>query len=272
MCKMRKTISVCFLATAVCACIGGGGTAQHGSEGQDSIRVEWDSVTFHEIHRPMGDGDDKPSCAIDVCVETAVGHTKADSCISRTIAAAVLGDSLRLTPAAVHHFADSVKNGYTEEMSTLYDPDDEYTFRYQYVFDVKGARMPNSKDGVTAYKASVRVYQGGAHDGYAEVCVNMDARTGRELLSSDVFGEDKTARVKELIERQLMDDNGAETMEQLRDSTGITMLGEVYVSDFNFLLLKDGVHFIFNPYDIAPWATGLVEVKLTYRQLEGCLK
>jgi len=269
---MRKSISLCLLVAAVCSCGGGGGTAQHESEGQDSVCVEWDSVTFHETLRPMGDGDDKPSCAIDVCVETAVGHTSADSCISRAIAAAVFGDSLRLTSDAVHNFADSVKNGYTEEMNTLYDPDDEYTFRYQYIFDVKGARMPDSKDGVTAYRASVRIYQGGAHGEYAEVCVNLDSRTGRELLSSDVFKEDKTERVKELMERQLMDDNGVETSEQLRDSTGITMLGEVYVSDSNFLLLKDGVRFIFNPYDIAPWSTGLVEVKLTYRQLEGCLK
>ncbi len=270
--EMKKIISLCFLSVAICACTGGGGNTA--GEQCDAVReyAEWDSVTCKECSRPMGDEENKPSCSVDVSVETAVGRTPVDSSISRAVAAVVFGDTLCLCPDAVRHYADSVKRSFAEEMSEFYDPDDEYAFRFHYTYEVRGGRVSDSKEGMVAYRASETAYQGGAHGSFAEVCLNMDASTGRELFLSDVFKEDKMDRVKELMEQQLMADHGMKSMEQLRDSTGITMLAEVFVSDYNFLLLKDGVLFVFNPYDIAPWAVGTVEVKLTYDQLEGCLK
>ena len=100
--------------------------------------------------------------------------------------------------------------------------------------------------------------------------LNMDSKSGKVLQVSDVFADE--ASVLRLMQGQLLVDNGCETVEQLREKTAILMLGDLYVSDNNFLLLDDGVLFTFNQYDIAPYSSGVISVKLSYQQLKGCLK
>jgi hypothetical protein len=39
----------------------------------------------------------------------------------------------------------------------------------------------------------------------------------------------------------------------------------------NFLLLKDEVRFVYNRYDIAPYALGAIELALPYDKIKDCL-
>ena len=63
------------------------------------------------------------------------------------------------------------------------------------------------------------------------------------------------------MEKQLCDDWEAEDMEELREQTGITMLGDLYLTN-NFLLKNDSIEFLFNQYEIAPYAAGLISVTI----------
>ena len=58
---------------------------------------------------------------------------------------------------------------------------------------------------------------------------------------------------------QLCEDWKAEDLADLQEKTGITMLGDLYLTN-NFLLKKDSIEFLFNQYEIAPYSAGLIDV------------
>ena len=102
--------------------------------------------------------------------------------------------------------------------------------------------------------------------------LNLNKKTGHAILRDDFFQKDKLSDVKHLVEKSLMEHNGCTTMSQLVERTGICSLGEVYVSDNNFLLLQDSVEFIYNPYEVASWANGLITTRVAYSELAPCTK
>ena len=58
---------------------------------------------------------------------------------------------------------------------------------------------------------------------------------------------------------QLCEDWEAKDLADLQEKTGITMLGDLYLTD-NFLFKGDSILFLFNQYEIAPYAAGLISV------------
>ena len=63
------------------------------------------------------------------------------------------------------------------------------------------------------------------------------------------------------MEEQLCKDWEAKDLADLQEKTGITMLGDLYLTN-NFLLKGDSILFLFNQYEIAPYAAGLISVTL----------
>ena len=63
------------------------------------------------------------------------------------------------------------------------------------------------------------------------------------------------------MQDQLCKDYEVKDIAELQEQTGITMLGDLYLTN-NFLLQGDSILFLFNQYDIAPYAAGLISVTL----------
>ena len=75
----------------------------------------------------------------------------------------------------------------------------------------------------------------------------------------DVVPADKEGLVLKQMEEQLCKDWKAKDLADLQEKTGITMLGDLYLTN-NFLIKGDSIIFLFNQYEIAPYAAGLISV------------
>ena len=64
-----------------------------------------------------------------------------------------------------------------------------------------------------------------------------------------------------IFQKQLCKDWEAQNLADLQEKTGITMLGDLYLTN-NFLLTGDSIMFLFNQYEIAPYAAGLISVTI----------
>ena len=105
-----------------------------------------------------------------------------------------------------------------------------------------------------SYRCDDWAYTGGAH-GMTTVHVGtLDRKTGRKLALDDVFPKDGQGELARTL-RGKATEALARKQQQLFD----------YVSDGelltdNFCLMEDGWHFVYSPYDIAPFAAGVVEI------------
>ena len=77
----------------------------------------------------------------------------------------------------------------------------------------------------------------------------IDLKTWRKLSVADVIPEDKREEALAKVKKGVITQIGGE--ERLQ--------GKVYLTE-NFCIDKDGLHFIFNEYEVAAYSEGNIEV------------
>jgi hypothetical protein len=143
----------------------------------------------------------------------------------------------------------------------MYDPESDFNDMFQYHFAVSGKPLDNGRDDILSYKMTTDCYLGGAHGSYMVNYYNFDMNTGKLLDIKDIVPADKEQAVLKAMEEQLCKDFGATDLPDLQSKTGITALGDLYLTN-NFRFKGDSIQFLFNQYEIAPYAAGLIKVTL----------
>lgn len=148
---------------------------------------------------------------------------------------------------------------------SLGQPIAPYEYKADYVV------MHSDSARLISVKFEVHEYTGGAHGNFSFVVFNMGRVKGKvqRLMLGDFFESDTTyrKRVADLLLAKLKQDEGALFV---RDGTVDSLTND----QLNlFVVQPDGLVFLFNPYDVGPWSSGAIQVKLTVEELgEGLNK
>ena len=118
----------------------------------------------------------------------------------------------------------------------------EFSSKYEVVY-VDSART------IFSYRAEGYFYTGGAHGNRVVKVGTVEVKTGRRLTVADVIPlemrRDALVRVKKAVIAEI---GGEENLQ-----------GRVRLTE-NFYIAKDGVHFVFNAYEVASYAHGCIDV------------
>lgn len=269
---MRKKILLLPLLALACACTGYQTGKQTDGEvlpADSATGVVLDSISLH-LRKHLVEGQDAPSYDIALNVLAAKGDDDASRLFNEELCRTFFGAEGITVDSAMHFLADSLSASYTADLNDLYDRNTEDTFTFQYTYDQKGTVDEDSYPGLAAYTMTLSTYLGGAHGSYSISCLNLNLSTGRAIRCADFFQKDRLVNVKQLVEKSFMDKNGCNSLDELVEKTSIGSLGEIYVNE-NFLLLADSVEFVYNPYDVAPWACGLITTRVAYSDLAPCI-
>lgn len=125
------------------------------------------------------------------------------------------------------------------------------------------------KENLLVYAVMVEDYQGGAHGSWQVTYFNIDLDDQVTISEQDLFGADYQPKLKEVIIQQLMADNGVSTPEGLIEQ-GFFPTEELQLNN-NFWINDKGIHYLFNQYEIAPYAMGPIEVTLPYDSIKHLL-
>lgn len=131
-------------------------------------------------------------------------------------------------------------------------------------------RVACQKDEHLCMEVMVEDYTGGAHEYAYSQMLNMDLKNRKVLSLEDLFTDDFHETLCDRILERLLKDYRASDLEELEDK-GIGVLGPIEPSN-NFILSDKTITFIFNPYDIASWADGRIDVELELSDLKDILK
>jgi len=243
------------LAALICACTGQGGSFGSGTE-----TLDWDSTSL-SIERPIAPDEDL-CYQIKLRIDTLAGESE----LARQFAS-MLRDSVFCVrgPLSIQEamtaYADSIEAAWKSDLAEYYEPESEYKDMYQYYYALDGSPVENDNDSVLSYQTTLDCYLGGAHGSYVVLYYNFDKASGKLLNVEDVVPAEKEMLVLMAMRDQLCEDYQAKDLAELQEKTGITMLGDLYLTN-NFLLKKDSIAFLFNQYEIAPYASGLIEVTI----------
>ena len=117
-------------------------------------------------------------------------------------------------------------------------------------------------------KNDMENYLGGAHGAYNTTYTNFDMKTGNVLYIKDIFKKGSDSKLSKMIEAAIRKQYEVKANEKLTDAGFFE--NKIYPNE-NFAITKDGIDFLFNHYEIAAYALGVIEVKFTYSELDGLL-
>ena len=176
-------------------------------------------------------------------------------------------DGLSDVPVACERWVAATLESYSddlEDFSEDYDEDDAWMFNFEY------SRTGHFGDAckvrqLQTYNASYNEYTGGAHGMYSFVADVYDMTTGEIISEEDLFSPGYKAGVAKLLASALDD--------YLADSdTDREMLFSMPEPNGNFCVSDTHVTWVYNPYEIAPYAMGAIELSVSWDDLKPFLK
>lgn len=117
----------------------------------------------------------------------------------------------------------------------------EYKSKYEIIYTDRSRT-------IFSYRYLGFSYTGGAHGATIVGIGTIDVATGRKLTVADVIPADKRAEALARVKKAVVEKIGAENLS-----------GEVTLTD-NFCVAADGLHFVFNEYELAAYCFGAIEV------------
>lgn len=128
-----------------------------------------------------------------------------------------------------------------------------------------------NKDGKLSMLASNYAYTGGAHGIYREYCVNYSVSDGKFVHLKDIFPGLDTPTGKKAYNNVLKPILTAKAEKVLAGSSMSLLTDEVEPTG-NFSFSDTGIVLRYQPYQIASWAAGVVEVPLTWHEIADIKK
>ena len=170
--------------------------------------------------------------------------------------------------------ADSFANEYTtryQNLLPLYNQDQvdsKKTEWYNYHYILKTDIEQGYKEA-SVYHVYLDYYEGGAHGISQHLTINFEQSTGRQLTLSDVFVPGYERPLSTILQKALCAYAGADNIKGLKNQ-GYLYSMDMFPSE-NFILGEDAITFIYNPYEIAPYEKGSIELKLSYSEVDDFL-
>lgn len=116
-------------------------------------------------------------------------------------------------------------------------------------------------------------YQGSVHPETQHLSVNYDLVTGNTLSLTDILTEETTADALYALVIDVLSTNASEyyLFSDYQDLLKPYFGSNIFRSE-NWYLSPDGLCFFFQPYEIAPYASGVIVAEISYEKLWGIIK
>ncbi len=232
--------------------------------------LEFDSIQVNETAH-LFDDTAKPACNLVVnftCVDRSTDETMKDS-LNQYFQALCFGNAyLNLPPQeAVQRYKEQYVSDYRNDLEELYRKEEKkfgdasqkawYSY-YKYI----QSQVQFYRKDLLVYRTRYEEYTGGAHGIYMTSFLNLDLRTLVPIQLDDLFADGYEEALTDLLWNQLMADNRVTTRKELED-LGYGSTGNLAPTE-NFCIGQEGITFLYNVYEIAPYVMGAIEITLPY--------
>ena len=249
----------------------------NGKNSTENTDIITDSVKIETVI-PLKNDTNSAACRVTLnftYAEKTSNPALKDS-INRNLLRDLLGYGYENMPVkqALDSFkTDYIKN-YKDEMTQLLEGESEFSFDensgiFNYSKDLKCRMIYNANDIIT-FRADVYEYTGGAHGLSNSFLFNFDVKNGQRIRLNDIFTKNYEEKLDEMLIQQLLKDNEVSDIKELEE-LGYFVTSPIFPTD-NFYFDDKNIIFLYNPYEIAPYAMGSTEIKLPIKELTFLMK
>lgn len=241
--------------------------------GMNGDSLEFDQLT-KDVERKLTNDKNSPLCKVHLQVNYASdSNGERARLVNDAIGQKLFGVTGLPIRQAVDSFANKYADDYIKNLSRFYQEDKGNEQRrpwYEYHYVATTSVRQGREGRVSVYLITFDYYEGGAHGINQQLTMNFDNKTGRLLTLDDIFVPGYEMRLNKILLKALRELVEAKDLRELHDK-GYLYSMDMYASE-NFILDDEAITFVYNPYEIAPYALGSTELKIAYKALADILK
>ena len=244
----------------------------HGIEQVSTALNVQDTIKVDEKYDYAFSGEEAPTLAVNISLPVVRLSSVAATARMDSTLALTLFDEQATLKEACNRFVDKRKNDF-DEMHDEYlnaKGNDMPAFFFSLYDMIEGKAQIGYKDCIT-YIVAHEEYNGGAHPNTYINITNFDPVSGNEITLDNIFKEGYEEPLTAILTNQLMKEAQVSTIEELRDKGILFFDTEMFVSN-NFIPEDDSITFLYNRYEIAPYAAGEILLTIDYNTLKEIMK
>jgi hypothetical protein len=264
---MKKLLALCFIAFLF-ACQSDNkdskvtdSLSQAPAPKLDTLTYVYDSVKVYS-KTPVSSDKRVTDTAKAVIQYPVFKDTVLNNYLEKTVVAAANSN----VDAVYANYA-ALANGFIKSFDT-YQKDNED--RIQTWFLDARLRVLLQEPGFICFSLDNLDYMGGAHGNQSSRYLNYDLTTHRLIKLDDLFKPGSKAELVKIAEGIFRKNEGLSPTASL--ANGYFFTNNQFALNENFLILADGIEFLYNPYEIKPYASGKTRLMIPYEQIKALIK
>lgn len=233
------------------------------------VSLASDSIAFRYIHYSQVDKNCDSSKA-EECTRFVVQYPLFQSDEPELDAVYQLLDSLIEIPPGYSRIEEALQQRAENFLQEYYATKEEFPEHPPWLME-KIATVMLNQSGLLSIKFIDYYYMGGAHPVRNIYFYNYDLRQKKKLRLDELIKPEGKVDLLRIAEKKFRRTWG------IPDTSTFSHYGFEFPEDRfklnqNFLLGKNGITFLFNSYEIAPYAMGITEFKIPYREIAAIVK
>jgi hypothetical protein len=169
--------------------------------------------------------------------------------------------------AVMKETADEILNNYQLQE---YDTTNISSSYYELLWSVdKSMKVVCNSDELLSLEFSAYQFAGGAHGMYGSVFSSIDMKTGKQIRLYEVIDTLQKSKIAKILTQKVRYNYDIKASDSLSDANFFT---ESIVPGNNFYLTKKGIGFFYNPYEVACYALGTVNVFVPFNEIKEFMK
>jgi hypothetical protein len=256
---MKGTLLFCLVVLGLSSC-------EWGKSKRETHDIFTDTLiyTYYGIHERAADCGNKPDSACTV-VKVRYPSFVGEQALNHTIQSKLLN----LFPfnnkpdTSLQVMAKTFLKAYAE-----FKKDDPSSVMY-YILD-SYVKVVNQDSALVAMEYGGYTFQGGAHGSAFTGFINWDASNNREVTLNDIFKKGYQPQLNKIAEKIFRRN------EKLKDTSSLAR--DYFFKDNKFALNDNysvtplGLRFMYNQYEIKPYAAGQTELLIPYSEIKQLMR
>lgn len=239
----------------------------------ENEKIDFATVTAEKTFKLDEKSANSPQSEIKLSVLYVKGEGQKAKLMNDTISQWLFNIKGVTMQQVVDSFVNMRGKNYVADFKKLYKADKASNATpggwYQAHYDLK-TRTEQDADTIINYVAEQDTYDGGAHGLFIKSVMNFSTKTGKQVTLDNVLLPGYKTRLNEILLEKLLKQTHSKDIDELRRK-GYLYSMDMCPSQF-YLINSKGITFIYNQYEIAPYAVGITELKLTWDELKDVAK
>lgn len=270
---MKKCAEIIFYSflIAVFSCCGNNAKKNDNAPMAEEIAVT--PFEYHQTFKLSEHASESPTLKFDFSLSLIeVGDSTATDNINQAIAYTLFESADKSIEKACENFIAQRKKEYLELLPEyINSKDNDMPAVWFYNYYIADSEVKRGYRDYINYTIMWEEFTGGAHPSSYYTVLNFNPETGEEIVLDDILKENYEEPLTDILINNLAKQLQVENIEGIKEKGYLYQDNGMFISN-NFILDNEKIVFIYNRYEIAPYALGDIMIDVTYEELKDLLK